>query len=133
MRTRKQIRMDIACHRAIPDTDAVEFVKRTLYPVPPPSGGFLQLCIEYARHGDISRVLFAMTGTPLKGCATLYSNNGSLDAFQNPTNDYRLDIQPYATVNPRRTQDAVTIALFLQVARLHAGRVGYRNEDAFRY
>jgi hypothetical protein len=135
MMTRKEVRMEVACHRNIPDADAIEFVKRTLNPDPPPPPyeSMLQLRTEYALHGNLSRVLFALSGTPARGYATLHSNDGSLDAFLNSPDDYRLYIEQFGTEKPRRTRDAATVAMFLQVARLEANRVGYREENSHSY
>lgn len=133
MKSMKEIRYEIAGHRPVSDADAIEFVKRTLYSVPPPSGGILQLRMEYAHHGGISRVNFAMRGTSTRGYAILHSDNGSLDPFLNSPDAYELHVRKYCARAYRRTRDAATVAMFLQVARLEAARVGFRETDNWTY
>ena len=129
----KKIRMEVACHRSVTNSDAIEYVKRTLDPHPPASGGILLVTLEYGRHGGISRVMFVLCGTPTLGEATLHSDNGSIAPFQNSCDDYTLHVQNYGARAARRTRNAGDVAMFLQVARLEAERVGYRETDGFTY
>lgn len=130
MLTRKEIEMAVACRNPVPNADAIEFVKRTLNPAPPPSGGLLELDIGYAHHGGISHVMFTMCGTPTRGHALLRSDNGGLDDIHM---GYRLHVERFGAKQLRLIQNPATVAMFLQVARMEADRVGFREKERHTY
>jgi hypothetical protein len=109
---------------AVSDCDARAFVMRCLSPYPEDWERCLSVTIEHAYQGKPSLILFALVGSPVFGHAMLYPYAGKLEFMPDRSESYILKIQRCTGTNPRRTRDALKIAMFLQVARAEAASKG---------
>lgn len=105
----------------VSDSDAREFVKQCIASTPQDAERKLSVMIERAHYGRPSRVLFALVGSPMRGHATLYPDDGRLEFIPAQPDRFVLQIErSHGGTRPRRMQNVSKIAMFLQVARAKA-------------
>ena len=117
MKSIKQIIRDYLRSRHDTPVDHLIFVKRCLSPMAPDWERDLVITPEYAHQGGISRVLFALNGSPMKGHAVLYPDSGSLNFIPGQPERFALHVHRHLARSTKQIFDATVIELFLAVAK----------------